>query len=127
GAAARAHPPFAPPMSPHAAARRPPAASAVPSAVGARRWPKPGAGLMAALFLADSLARALLAPVIPLEALRHFGSERNASLMVSAAGIMGVIATFAIPALVQRWRPRRVYLGAIALLVLAPAAIAADG
>jgi MFS family permease len=82
---------------------------------------------MAALFLMDSLARALLAPVIPLEALRLFGSERNASLMVSAAGIMGVVATFAIPALVQRWRPRRVYLGAIALLVIAPAAMAADG
>ena len=40
---------------------------------------------------------------------------------------MGVVATFAIPALVQRWRPRRVYLGAIALLVIAPAAMAVDG
>ena len=48
-----------------------PAASAGPSAVAVRRWPKPGPGLMAALFLSDSLARALLAPVIPLEALRH--------------------------------------------------------
>jgi MFS family permease len=104
-----------------------PAASAGASSVAVRRWPKPGPGLMAALFLADSLARALLAPVIPLEALRHFSSERNASLMVAAAGIMGVIATFAIPALVQRWRPRRVYLGAIALLVIAPAAMAVDG
>jgi MFS family permease len=47
--------------------------------------------------------------------------------MVSAAGIMGVIATFAIPALVQHWRPRRIYLLAIALLALAPAAMAADG
>jgi len=103
------------------------AATAGLSSIAARRWPKPGPGLMAALFLADSLARALLAPVIPLEALRLFGSERNAGLMVSAAGIMGVIATFAIPALVQRWRPRRVYLGAIALLALAPASMAADG
>jgi MFS family permease len=104
-----------------------PTASAAASAVGAGRWPKPGPGLMASLFLADSLARALLAPVIPLEALRHFGTERNASMMVAAAGIMGVVATFAIPALVQRWRPRRVYLGAIALLVIAPAAMAVDG
>ena len=103
------------------------AASAAASSVAARRWPKPGPGLMAVLFLSDSVARALLAPVIPLEALRHFGSERNASLMVAAAGIMGVIATFTIPALVQRWRPRRVYLGAIALLVIAPAAMAVDG
>jgi MFS family permease len=103
------------------------AATAVASSVAARRWPKPGPGLMASLFLSDSLARALLAPVIPLEALRHFGTERNASMMVAAAGIMGVVATFAIPALVQRWRPRRVYLGAIALLVIAPAAMAADG
>jgi MFS family permease len=104
-----------------------PAASAGSSAISARRWPKPGPGLIATLFLSDSVARALLAPVIPLEALRHFGSERNASLMVAAAGIMGVIATFAIPALVQRWRPRRVYLGAIALLIIAPAAMAVDG
>jgi MFS family permease len=104
-----------------------PAAAAGASTVVLRRWPKPGPGLMAALFLSDSLARALLAPVIPLEALRHFGSERNASLMVAAAGVMGVIATFAIPALVQRWRPRRVYLGAIALLVIAPASMAVDG
>jgi MFS family permease len=104
-----------------------PAASAGPSSVALRRWPKPGPGLMAALFLSDSIARALLAPVIPLEALRHFGSESNASLMVAVAGIMGVFATFAIPALVQRWRPRRVYLGAIGLLVIAPAAMAVDG
>jgi MFS family permease len=103
------------------------AALAGRSSVSVRRWPKPGPGLMASLFLSDSLARALLAPVIPLEALRHFGTERNASLMVAMAGIMGVIATFAIPALVQRWRPRRVYLGAIALLVIAPAAMAVDG
>jgi len=92
-----------------------------------RAWPVPGPGLMSFLFLMDSIARALLAPVIPLEALRLFGSERVAGLMVSAAGIMGVVATFAIPALVQRWRPRRVYLGAIALLAVAPAAMAADG
>src|SRR5215831_11372137 len=103
------------------------AASAAASSVAPRRWPKPGPGLMAALFLSDSIARALLAPVIPLEALRHYGSESNASLMVAAAGTMGVFATFAIPALVQRWRPRRVYLGAIALLVIAPAAMAVDG
>jgi len=103
------------------------AASAGVSPSIPRRWPKPGPGLMAALFLMDSIARALLAPVIPLEALRLFGSERNAGLMVSAAGVMGVIATFAIPALVQRWRPRRIYLGAIALLAVAPAAMAADG
>jgi MFS family permease len=103
------------------------AGSAGAPGVSVRRWPKPGAGLIASLFLMDSFARALLAPVIPLEALRHFDSESNASLMVAAAGIMGVIATFAIPALVQRWRPRRVYLGAIALLVIAPAAMAVDG
>jgi MFS family permease len=93
----------------------------------ARRWLQPGAGLMAFLFLMDSISRALLAPVIPLEAIRLFQSERNAGLMVSAAGIMGVAATFAIPALVQRFRPRRVYLLAIALLAIAPGAMAADG
>jgi MFS family permease len=92
-----------------------------------RRWPKPGPGLIAFLFLMDSIARALLSPVIPLEALRLFGSEQKAGLMVSAAGIMGVIATFAIPTLVERWRARRVYLGAIALLAIAPVAMAADG
>src|SRR3954465_16041903 len=97
------------------------------SGISTRRRPQPGPGLIATLFLSDSIARALLAPVIPLEALRHFGSERNASLMVAMAGIMGVIATFAIPALVHRWRPRRVYLGAIALLIIAPAAMAVDG
>src|SRR3954469_23353190 len=81
---------------------------------GARRaWPKPGPGLMAFLFFMDSTARALLAPVIPLEALRFFGTEQKASLMVSAAGVMGVIATFAIPTLVARWQARRVYLAAI--------------
>src|SRR3954470_9820340 len=115
------------PMLSKSAAPTTPAASAGAASVVARRWPKPGAGLIASLFLMDSLARALLAPVIPLEALRLFGSERNASLMVALAGIMGVVATFAIPTLVQRWRPRRVYLGAIALLVIAPAAMAVDG
>jgi MFS family permease len=82
---------------------------------------------MAFLFFMDSTARALLSPVIPLEALRYFGTEQKASLMVSAAGVMGVIATFAIPTLVARWRARRVYLAAIALLAVAPGAMAADG
>src|SRR5512147_1098811 len=95
------NPMLAEPEAPTTSAASAVASSIAASSIGVRRWPKPGPGLMASLFLSDSLARALLAPVIPLEALRHFGTERNASMMVAAAGIMGVVATFAIPALVQ--------------------------
>jgi hypothetical protein len=79
----------------------------------------PGPILFAVLFLLDSFARSLLAAVIPLEALRYFGSSRDVSLMAAAAGCFGVLANFALPALIHHFRPRRSYMIAVALLTLA--------
>lgn len=79
----------------------------------------PGPFLFAALFLLDSFARSLLAAVISLEALRYFGSSRDVSLMAAVAGCFGVLANFALPAVIDRLRPRRTYALAIALLTAA--------
>ncbi len=101
-------------MTPRSLASRPAFAAQLRAALTT-----PGPILFAFLFLLDSFARSLLAAVIPLEALRYFGSSRDVSLMAAAAGCCGVLANFALPALIDRWRPRRTYAAAIALLTLA--------
>lgn len=85
-----------------------------------RHAAKPGAVVFAMLFAMDSLARASLATVIPLEALRLLGNARDVSALFSAVGWIGIGATLFVPALVRRFRPRWVYTGAVLLLMLAP-------
>jgi ACDE family multidrug resistance protein len=79
----------------------------------------PGPILFAFLFLLDSFARSLLAAVMSLEAFRYFGSSSDVSLMAAVAGCSGVLANFALPAIIDLLRPRRTYLLAIALLTIA--------
>lgn len=93
------------------------------AALAARPWhapvTRPGPVLFAFLFTLDSVARAIIAPVLPLEALRLLGSARNVSLTVTAAGVAGVIAALVLPSIIQRWRPHATYLLAIGILGLA--------
>jgi MFS family permease len=80
---------------------------------------RPGPVLFATLFTVDSIARAIVAPVLPLEALRLLGSARDVSVMVTMVGVAGVIAALILPGLILRWQPRATYLVSIALLGLA--------
>lgn len=79
----------------------------------------PGAVVFALLFALDSMARASLAAVIPLLALRVLGNARDVSILFSAVGWVGVGLSFFIPAIVRAYRPRWVYTAGGALLVLA--------
>ena len=90
----------------------------------ARDWARPSPLLFAAFFLLDSFARALLTTLLPLEALRQLGSVRDASLLFSVVGWMGIAGTLVVPLMVRRWRPRGVYILACLMLVLAAALFA---
>ncbi|MGE0118388.1 MAG: MFS transporter [Dongiaceae bacterium] len=89
-----------------------------------RAFVRPGAVVFASLFALDSMARATLSTVIPLQAYAVLGSERDVSLLFFAVGWVGIAATLFIPVLVRRFRPRWVYTMAAALLVLAPLLLA---
>jgi MFS family permease len=80
---------------------------------------RPGPVLFAVLFTLDSIARAIIAPVIPLEALRLLGSARNVSVAVTVVGIAGVVMALVLPGIIHRWRPRASYLLAIFMLGIA--------
>ncbi|TDQ78503.1 putative MFS family arabinose efflux permease [Dongia mobilis] len=84
---------------------------------------QPGPVLFATLFTVDSIARAIVAPVLPLEALRLLGSARDVSIMVTIVGIAGVVAALILPGIILRWRPRATYLLSIALLGIASLAM----
>lgn len=80
---------------------------------------RPGPVLFAFLFTLDSIARAIIAPVLPLEALRLMGTARDVSMAVTGVGIAGVIAALVLPSIIHRLRPRATYLLVIAVLGLA--------
>lgn len=89
-----------------------------------RAFLRPGAIVFASLFAIDSMARATLATVIPLQAFAVLGNERDVSALFFSVGWVGVVGTLFIPALVRRFRPRWVYTMASVLLVVAPGLLA---
>jgi predicted MFS family arabinose efflux permease len=89
-----------------------------------RALARPGPVVFATLFAFDSMARAVLATVIPLQAYRVLASERDVSALFTAVGWAGIAATLFIPALVRRFRPRRVYTLAAFLLIIAAGLLA---
>lgn len=80
----------------------------------------PGAVVFALLFMLDSMARASLATVVPLLALRILGNARDVSVLFSVVGWVGVGLSLFIPAIVRAYRPRWVYSIGAGLLILAP-------
>lgn len=85
---------------------------------------RPGAITFALMFAIDSLARASLTTVIPLVALRELGNARDVSLLYSVTGWSGVAMSLFIPAVVRRYRPRRLYSVGAAILVVVPLLLA---
>ena len=91
-----------------------------------RRVGTPGAEAFAILFTLESLSRALLATVIPLEAFALLGSAQRVSILFFAVGVIGLCGSFAVPWLVRRTARRWVYsLGAL-LMLLACALLAVE-
>jgi MFS family permease len=78
---------------------------------------KPTALTFAVMFTLESLARASLATVIPLQAFTLLGQARDVSVLNFGVGIIGLTASFSIPLLIRRLRRRWVYTaGAVALV-----------
>ncbi|HXV25337.1 MAG TPA: MFS transporter [Alphaproteobacteria bacterium] len=84
----------------------------------------PGPLVLALLYSLESLARSLMATVIPLQAYQLLKDPASVSALFAAVGLLGLAFSFAIPALI-RWTARRhVYRIGGAALILAAALIA---
>jgi MFS family permease len=84
----------------------------------------PGAVVFAIMFTLESLARASLATVIPLQAYALLQDARDVSLLYFGVGATGLIGSFTIPLLIRRLRRRWVYSMGVGLFVLAAALLA---
>ncbi len=84
----------------------------------------PGATTFALLFAIESLARALLVTVIPLQALAILGDAQQVSFLFFAVSLGGLAGTLSVPWLVRRTRRRWIYSLGAALLISAPALLA---
>jgi MFS family permease len=84
----------------------------------------PGATVFAILFTLESLGRAMLATVIPLQAYDILQNERDVSTLYLAVGLTGLAGSFTIPLLIRRFRRRWVYSLAGGLMIAAAALLA---
>jgi MFS family permease len=81
---------------------------------------RPGAVVFAIMFTLESFSRGLIATLIPLQAYSLLHHARDVSILYTAVGIVGLASSFAIPALIRRFKRRWVYTaGAAALLAAA--------
>ena len=72
------------------------------------------------MFATGAFGRALVMTLIPLEAYVLMGNERNASLMFMLVALANLVASFGIPALIHRFRRRRVYWACGIIAALGP-------
>jgi hypothetical protein len=80
----------------------------------------PGANSFALMFALESITRALLATVIPLQAYAILGEARDVSVLLLAVALTGLVGSFTIPLLIRRIGRRWVYpLGGACLLLCA--------
>ncbi len=91
-----------------------------------RRLGSPGAESFATLFALESLARAVIATVIPLEALRLVGDAQGVSTLFFAASLIALVGGLLVPLVVRRTARRWVYSAGV-LLLAAGSALAAAG
>jgi len=89
-----------------------------------RRFRTPGIFVFATMDGIDSMARAILVTVVPLQALDAFKDERDVSLVFTLGGLAGLIALFAIPRLIRLLRRRTVYIIGILLVIVVCGALA---
>ncbi|MSP82055.1 MAG: MFS transporter [Alphaproteobacteria bacterium] len=82
-----------------------------------QRFRTPGILVFATLDMLDSVTRAMLVTVIPVQALATFKDERDVSLVFTLGGIAGFVALFAIPKLIRLIRRRSVFILGILLVI----------
>ncbi len=85
---------------------------------------QPGAWAFAILYSVESISRASLASIVPIQAYDLLKDEQAVSLLYSAIGVAGIAATLFAPLLFRRIPRRFVYTGGALILVGASAALA---
>ena len=85
---------------------------------------RPGANVFAVLFALESVARALLATVIPLQALDILHEARDVSLLYASVGLTGLLASFVIPMIVAGIGRRWCYTLGVGSLLVTPLLLA---
>jgi MFS family permease len=76
------------------------------------------------LFALESLARSILATVLPLEAYHLLGNARDVSVLYTLAGLASASLSQFVPFLIRRIGPRRAYIATASALGLVPLIIA---
>ena len=90
------------------------------SSVAANRQQRPGASVFAILFAVESIARGIVPTVVTVPALDLLDSVRDVSVLFSTVGVVGLLASLSIPALVRLCSRRWIYtLGAVLLIASA--------
>lgn len=79
----------------------------------------PGAVVFAVMFTLDSLARATLATITPLQAYDLLGDKGTVNLLYSCVYATTLVISFAIPDLIRRFRRRWVYSLGVLLTIVA--------
>jgi Na+/melibiose symporter-like transporter len=82
---------------------------------------RPGAGAFAALFGLESLGRAVIAVVLPVQTLQVIGSDEGVSALFLVGAVAALCLTFLIPRLTARLG--RIRLSALGILFMAAAAV----
>jgi len=78
---------------------------------------RPGATVFGLMFALESLARAVLATLIPLQAYAILKQARDVSLVYFAVSIVGFFVSFAIPFFIRHFRRRWVYTAGAVMLI----------
>ncbi|MBT5432423.1 MAG: MFS transporter [Alphaproteobacteria bacterium] len=82
---------------------------------------RPGPWMFASFWALESLARSIVAPVVPVAAYDLLGeSDLNMTFMFVIVGIVSIASAFAIPFVVHRLKPVRTYQFGAVLVALAP-------
>jgi predicted MFS family arabinose efflux permease len=85
---------------------------------------RPGAAVFGLMFALESLARAVLATLIPLQASAILKEDRDVSLAYFGVAIFGFFISFTIPLFIRRFRRRWVYTAAVVMLILSAICLA---
>lgn len=92
----------------------------LPAAAG-----RPGAGTFATLYGLESLTRATIASVVPIQAYDILQSKQHVAILYTAVSIVSLFATLLMPALIARFARRWVYTAGVVLLMLGAVCFAA--
>jgi len=85
---------------------------------------QPGAWAFAILYSVESISRASLASIVPIQAYDLLKDEQQVSLLFFAVGVAGIAATLFAPLFFRRIPRRYIYTGGALMLVAASAALA---